>query len=267
MSPEQVIGKNLSPGSDIFSLGVVLYETLTGDAPFDGDSVNAIMYATVNTPENPPSRLNRMVPPALDAIVARALAKTPETRYQSAKEFARALREVKQVVVSYIAPPAPEPAPPAPVLETASPQTAFTAAPPQDKDRQMKLSARFDSTVGTLRLAAFTKQTPELEKFISESRRMPAYKGAADAAAAPEALPPLKADVAAGRAAERAQGSLAQVNPALSAKLKGADAPGASTQGGTMGVSRKVPMVPLLLLGGLASTVIALSIVLLAGGM
>jgi serine/threonine-protein kinase len=49
MSPEQVIGKTIDARSDIFSLGVVLYEALTGMAPFDGDNVNAIMYATVNT--------------------------------------------------------------------------------------------------------------------------------------------------------------------------------------------------------------------------
>jgi len=56
MSPEQVIGKSLDTRTDIFSLGVVLYEALTGMAPFDGDNVNAIMYATVNTSPRRPRR-------------------------------------------------------------------------------------------------------------------------------------------------------------------------------------------------------------------
>src|SRR5258705_1971700 len=96
MSPEQVIGKAIDSRSDIFSLGVVLYEALTGVAPFDGDNVNAIMYATVNTTPAPPSAHNRHVPAMLDLIVAKAMAKLLEDRYQSIKEFADDLREVRR---------------------------------------------------------------------------------------------------------------------------------------------------------------------------
>src|SRR5438128_5081353 len=94
MSPEQVIGKTIDARSDIFSLGVVLYESLTAQAPFDGDNVNAIMYATVNTSPPPPSQHNRAVPAMLDLIVAKAMAKLLEDRYQTIKEFADDLREV-----------------------------------------------------------------------------------------------------------------------------------------------------------------------------
>ena len=96
MSPEQVIGKAIDARSDIFSLGVVLYEALTGVAPFDGDNVNAIMYATVNTTPPPPSAHNRAVPAMLDLIVAKAMAKLLEDRYQSVKELGDDLREVRR---------------------------------------------------------------------------------------------------------------------------------------------------------------------------
>src|SRR5258708_38429009 len=96
MSPEQVIGKAIDSRSDIFSLGVVLYEALTGVAPFDGDNVNAIMYATVNTTPPPPSAHTRAVPPMLDLIVAKAWAKLLEDRYQSIEELADDLREVRR---------------------------------------------------------------------------------------------------------------------------------------------------------------------------
>src|SRR6476619_601052 len=98
MSPEQVIGKTIDARSDIFSLGVVLYESLTGIAPFDGDNVNAIMYATVNTTPQPPSSHNRSVPAMLDLIAAKAMAKLLEDRYQSIKEFADDLREVRRQI-------------------------------------------------------------------------------------------------------------------------------------------------------------------------
>ncbi|HEX5629799.1 MAG TPA: serine/threonine-protein kinase, partial [Usitatibacteraceae bacterium] len=96
MSPEQVIGKALDTRTDTFSLGVVLYEALTCMAPFDGDNVNAIMYATVNTTPPPPSTHNRAIPAMLDLIVAKAMAKTLDDRYQTVKEFADDLREVRR---------------------------------------------------------------------------------------------------------------------------------------------------------------------------
>src|SRR3954463_9255990 len=100
MSPEQVIGKTIDARSDIFSLGVVLYEALTGVAPFDGDNVNAIMYSTVNTTPPPPSVHIRTVPPMLDLIVAKAMAKLLEDRYQTIKELADDLREVRRQIDS-----------------------------------------------------------------------------------------------------------------------------------------------------------------------
>ncbi len=91
MAPEQLTGKATDGRVDIFSLGVVLYEMLTGVAPFNGDNLSAIMYRILNETPAPPSALNARVPPELDRIVARALAKRPEDRYRTAGEFARAL--------------------------------------------------------------------------------------------------------------------------------------------------------------------------------
>ena len=94
MSPEQVVGRNLSARSDVFSLGVVLYEALTGSAPFEADSISSIMYQTVHAVEQPPSKVNPKLDPELDAIVAKALAKSPDDRFETMKAFSRKLREV-----------------------------------------------------------------------------------------------------------------------------------------------------------------------------
>ena len=92
MSPEQVAGAAVDHRSDIFSLGVVLYEMLTRSRLFSGEDTPQIFYNVVNVQPAPPSRLNPEVPPMLDFVLERALKKDPAVRYQDAFELAADLR-------------------------------------------------------------------------------------------------------------------------------------------------------------------------------
>ena len=192
MSPEQVIGKAIDARSDIFSLGVVLYEALTGVAPFDGDNVNAIMYATVNTTPPPPSSHSRALPPMLDLIAAKAMAKLLEDRYQTIKELADDLREVRRQIDSArpaaalkatTSPPTPARAPASilpteKMVDTATiPLTPEPAAKDDEAGKALALAKTFDSFDATLRLAAMTDQTEDFRDYITATQKMRAYKG------------------------------------------------------------------------------------------
>lgn len=91
MSPEQLVGGSVDLRSDIFSAGILLYELLTAERAFSGTSITSVMYKVVNTHPVPPASLHPTVPKAFDAIVAKALAKGPEDRFQTAKAFAAAI--------------------------------------------------------------------------------------------------------------------------------------------------------------------------------
>ena len=96
MSPEQHQGLPVSGRSDLFSVGVVLYQFLTGARPFTGDGY-AIVQKILLQEAIPPSEINRDIPPTLDAVTMKALAKRPEDRFATASEFAAAIREAVTV--------------------------------------------------------------------------------------------------------------------------------------------------------------------------
>lgn len=92
MSPEQVQGRPLELRSDLFSAGVVLYELLTGTRPFDGRNAYAVIQQILTTVPPAPTRLDPALPAWLDAVLAKALAKSAEGRFASARDFAAALQ-------------------------------------------------------------------------------------------------------------------------------------------------------------------------------
>ena len=158
IAPEQVVGKRADHRSDIFSLGVILYESLTGTTPFNGEGLSALMYQITNHDPAPPSSLNPQVPVMLDYIIAKVLAKSPDARYQSAADLANDLRECRaqmetgvQSVGAHLTPTRPIPV---------APQAAAAPTLPAGQDLSEEIvssptkgiSRAFDSLEATQRL-------------------------------------------------------------------------------------------------------------------
>jgi serine/threonine protein kinase len=170
MSPEQVLGKRAAPGSDIFSLGVIIYEMLTGVAPFTGVDINAIMFQIVNFAPPAPSSVNPDAPGMLDFIVAKALAKDLDERYPSAKQLADDLRECRAQIKAApgrSAAPAAATQPVFSKLDTEAAAHLLAHAYPQtrqddssneiiDLSATLGFSKVFDSAAATRRLAVQT---------------------------------------------------------------------------------------------------------------
>jgi serine/threonine-protein kinase len=164
MSPEQVLGKVIDQRSDIFSLGVMLYEMLTGESPFAGENVNSIMFQTLNAVPAPPSTLNSKVPGMLNFIVAKALAKEVEDRYQNATDFALDLRACRDTLPRSAQPidlPGVERRKLAGVVVNERRQVAV---PTENELSTLGLSNAFDSTEATMRLAAMTSTADEVDE-------------------------------------------------------------------------------------------------------
>ena len=110
MSPEQVQGQKIDSRADLFSVGIVLYQLLTDKRPFDGDNDFSIIHQIIGHTPAPPSSFNTRLPSAIDAVVARALAKDREQRFATARDFSSALQSaIRRAEDATIVPPAIRP--------------------------------------------------------------------------------------------------------------------------------------------------------------
>jgi len=182
MSPEQVAGKRAEPRSDLFSLGVILYEMLTGKPPFTGEDVTSVMFQIMNLVPPPPSSINARVPEILDFIVAKAIAKSPDDRYLNADEFAQDLREVAKQIDTTVHTLAATRPPVRPKLDTEAAEALAQSLPVTRRaDAEVTtlgstpaptlgLSRAFDSLEATMRLAINTGMAEELKEYSDSGK-------------------------------------------------------------------------------------------------
>ena len=197
MSPEQIMGLPVDGRSDLFSAGVVLYQFLTGERPFAG-SATTTMQKVLKEDPLPPSSLNVQAPAGMDAVVRKALAKRPEERFQTAREFAAALRAAAPAASPSSAEPTLVATPDATVLATIAPTPAVpvangvtkaSAPPPERKSQTAAVALMIGVAVAAIAaLAWYVTQRPSAAPAAATARSAPP-PAPASGAAAPAAAP------------------------------------------------------------------------------
>jgi serine/threonine-protein kinase len=186
MSPEQFMGQTVDARTDIYSAGVMFYQLLTGERPFEG-SMSAIMHKALNTEPPRPSDISVTAPTALDMVVARAMAKRPENRFETAAQFAEAIRTA-------LASPSPARVDPLagddatliapPPKQAAPPPAAPTKQPPAGKSRTGLFAGIALAVVALAGIGGYFA-------FIGTKRAAPAAAPAPVAATPPAAAKPV----------------------------------------------------------------------------
>jgi beta-lactam-binding protein with PASTA domain len=138
LSPEQARGDEVTAASDCYAVGIVLYEMLTGAVPFDGDRPVAVAMKQISDEPVPPRQVEPGVPPELEAVVMRALAKRPSERYRTADELSRALAEARTAIdgsgsTTQVMPVAGPPTAETQVMDPVTGPTRVGPPPPPDE--------------------------------------------------------------------------------------------------------------------------------------
>lgn len=170
MSPEQFIGDSVDARSDIYSLGCVMYQTVTGTAPFDGTNVMQVFKAHVDIDPTPFASLQavRAIPPALEQIIMKALAKKKEDRFQSMKELKQALQSVLDPTVelppSAWAPPAVPSKVTDPTIQATRDKEQTTEKSPRARTNKRHLIGSLIAVIGLIGFLAIASSSDHPEE-------------------------------------------------------------------------------------------------------